>query len=93
MLDIADLSLGIAGLAPGVAEVLAIEGGEEPRLGFAAVLELVPLLGPNHEGLLHEVRGPVRVFGQREPEAVKRLVMSIDEFFEFSHECRWDTSI
>jgi hypothetical protein len=62
-----------------------VQRREQPRLRLAPVLQLVTLLGPRAERLLHQVRRPVRRLRQRHPEAKQRLVMLIDQLFEFTH--------
>src|SRR5262249_39569969 len=82
--------LGVPHIAAISAEVLAVEGGKEPRLGLAGVAQLMALLGPQVIGLLHEVRRRIAAATEAERKAVKRGVMPVHEHLEIGNHCRWE---
>ena len=88
MLDLANLTFRVLLGAARLAQMLTVECGEEPSLGFRAILELVPFLGPNAESLLDQIGSPIRVLCEGKPKAIKRLIIGIHKFLKFVHSFR-----
>jgi hypothetical protein len=70
---------------PVSAHVFAVERRKEPALDLRPVAQLMPLRGPEIEGLLRKIAGLTRTSRQAQGKAIERGVVSIDELFEVIH--------